>query len=248
VSELIQDEDLKGVLHNHSTYSDGMHSIEAMALHLKSLGYAYFGISDHSQTAVYANGLSEERVWKQFEEIDALNRTLAPFRVLKGIESDILMDGRLDYPDELLSQFDFVVASIHSVLNMNEEVANRRLIKAIEHPSTSILGHPTGRLLLARKGYPIDHKLIIDACAANGVSIELNANPLRLDIDYTWIPYCMEKGVMISINPDAHRIEGFDHMRYGVMAARKGGLVKEMTLNALTLDELMVALKKGGAA
>jgi len=237
--ELITDRDLTGCLHNHSTYSDGMHSLEDMATFLKDQDYAYFGISDHSKTAVYAGGLREDEILAQHKEVDALNVKLSPFKILKGIESDILMDGSLDYSDDVLSTFDFVVASVHSVLKMDESTATERLIKAIEHPATKILGHPTGRLLMSRPGYPIDHKKVIDACAANGVAVELNANPMRLDIDYTWIPYCMEKGVYVSINPDAHRVEGFDHMRYGVMAARKGGLTKDRCLNALPLDELL---------
>lgn len=244
-ADLITDADLKGCLHNHSTYSDGVHSLEEMASHLKSLGYEYFGICDHSQTAVYANGLKADRVLKQQEEIDALNEKLKPFQILKGIESDILSDGSLDYPEEVLKSFDFIVASVHSAMKMDEATATARLIKAIENPYTSILGHPTGRLLLSRPGYPIDHKKVIDACAANGVHMELNANPMRLDIDWTWIPYCMEKGVKVGINPDAHRKEGFDHMRYGVMAARKGGLVKEHCLNALSLGELSALFNKG---
>ncbi|MBT3647888.1 MAG: DNA polymerase/3'-5' exonuclease PolX [Flavobacteriales bacterium] len=236
--DLVDNQDLKGCLHNHSTYSDGIHDLRKMAEHLKMNGYEYFGISDHSKTAVYAGGLRSDDILRQHLEIDELNKDLAPFKILKGIESDILSDGSLDYETDILKSFDFIVASIHSNMKMDEETANRRLLRAIENPYTSILGHPTGRLLLSRPGYPIDHRMIIDACAANNVSIELNSNPMRLDIDWTWIPYCMEKGVKISINPDAHRIEGFDHMRYGVMTARKGGLTKEMTLNALKLDSL----------
>lgn len=238
-NELIEVEDLVGCLHNHSTYSDGIHPLKDMSEHLASIGMQYFGISDHSKTAVYAGGLTEAEIEQQHAEVDALNASLQPFRVLKGIESDILSDGSLDYSDEVLKTFDFVVASVHSAMKMDEATATARLIKAVEHPATKILGHPTGRLLLSRPGYPIDHQKVIDACAANGVAVELNANPLRLDIDYAWIPYCMEKNVMVSINPDAHRIEGFDHMRYGVYAARKGGLVKEMCLNALPLEALL---------
>lgn len=238
IKDLIELADLKGSLHNHSTYSDGVHSLKDMALYCKQLGYEYFGICDHSKSAFYANGLNEQRVAQQHAEIDKLNLELAPFRIFKGIESDILFDGSLDYGTEVLASFDFVVASVHSQLKMNEEKANERIIKAIENPYTTILGHPTGRLLLARQGYPIDHKKILDACAANGVVIELNANPLRLDLDWRWIDYALSKNVMISINPDAHRKEGFYDMHFGVLAARKGGLYKEMCFNALNCEEI----------
>ena len=237
--KLIEMPDLKGCLHNHSTYSDGLNSIEEMANECINLGLNYFGICDHSQSAVYANGLKPESVLMQHEEIDQLNKKLFPFRILKGIESDILSDGSLDYDEEILKRFDFVVASIHQGFKMDEEKATARIIKAIENPYTKILGHPTGRLLLSRPGYPINHKKIIDACAANQVSIELNAHPYRLDIDWRWIPYCMEKKVMISINPDAHAISGITDMQYGVYAARKGMLNKEFCLNALSLNELI---------
>ncbi|MDI1354311.1 MAG: PHP domain-containing protein [bacterium] len=242
--KLIELNDLKGVLHNHTTYSDGVHSVKEMADYCKELGYTYFGICDHSKSAFYANGLTSERVVQQQAEIDLLNSTDLDFKILKGIESDVLNDGSLDYPDEILQTFDFVVASIHSNLKMSEEKATARLIKAIENPYTSILGHPTGRLLLARKGYPIDHKKVIDACAANGVAMELNAHPYRLDIDWRWIPYCLEKGVKVSINPDAHHKEGFKDMYFGVCVARKGMLDKDNCLNALSLPELMHAFKK----
>lgn len=235
---LIETGDLKGILHNHSTYSDGIHSLRDMALYCKELGYEYLGMADHSKTAVYAKGLSIERVLEQHAEIDHLNKELAPFTVLKGIESDILGDGSLDYPEEILKTFDFIVASIHSNLKMDLDKAMSRLIPAIENPYTTILGHPTGRLLLGRAGYPVDHKKMIDACAANGVVIELNANPNRLDIDWRWIDYALNKEVMISINPDAHKKEGYNDMYFGVCAARKGGLFKEMCYNALSLEEI----------
>ncbi len=236
--ELITWNDLKGILHNHSTYSDGKHSLETMAEFCKELGFEYLGIADHSQSAAYANGLREDRIRIQHEEIDHLNQKLAPFKILKGIESDILGDGSLDYPSEILATFDYVVASVHSNLNMGIEKATSRLLTAIENPFTTILGHPTGRLLLAREGYPIDHKTIIDACAHHGVVIEINASPWRLDLDWRWIRYCMERGVMLSINPDAHEKEGYYDMHYGVGVARKGGLTKSMTFNALSLTEI----------
>jgi len=237
--KLITYSDIKGALHNHSTWSDGVHSLEQMARHCKEeLHLSYLGICDHSRTAVYANGLSIERIAQQWLEIDQLNRQLAPFRIFKGIESDILSDGALDYPDELLQGFDFVVASIHANLKMDEEKATKRIIKAIENPYTTILGHPTGRLLLSRKGYPIDYKKVIDACAANQVVIEINANPLRLDLDWRWQHYALEKGVILSINPDAHRMEGLQDMRYGVYAARKGGLSATQCLNCMDLDAI----------
>jgi DNA polymerase (family 10) len=239
---LINWHDLKGTLHNHSTWSDGVNSIEEMALYCRdTLKLEYLGMCDHSKSAFYAKGLSIERVLQQHEEIDALNKKLEGFRIFKGIESDILYDGGLDYPDEILQKFDFVVASVHSILKMDEEKATSRLITAIENPYTNILGHPTGRLLLSRAGYPIDYKKVIDACAANNVVIEINANPLRLDLDWRWHQYALDKGVMLSINPDAHRIEGFTDMHYGVLVARKGGLYKEKCFNALSLAEITEA-------
>lgn len=238
IPTLIEYNDLKGILHNHSTYSDGMNSLQEMAEHCKALGFQYLGMCDHSQSAFYANGLKPETVLIQQQEIDKLNSQLAPFKIFKGIESDILNDGSLDYEEDILKTFDFIVASVHSNLKMSEEKANQRLIKAIENPYTTMLGHPTGRLLLARNGYPIDHKKIIDACAANGVIIELNAHPYRLDIDWRWIPYCLEKGVKISINPDAHQKEGYNDMQYGIHTARKGMLDKANCFNALSVTEI----------
>ncbi len=235
-TDLVTWESLKGALHNHSTYSDGRHSLQEMASFAESLGWEYFGIADHSQTAAYANGLPAERVMQQWEEIDHWNAQAGKIRILKGIESDILVDGSLDYPDEILMGFDYVVASVHQTLSMDIVKATHRLIKAISHPATSILGHPTGRLLLSRNGYPIDHMEVIKACAAHGVIMELNASPYRLDLDWRWIEACVEQGVMISINPDAHEQEGFFDMKYGVMVARKAGLTFQNTFNAQSLS------------
>jgi len=236
--QLIEFENLKGCLHNHSTHSDGSNTIREMAEECIKNGYQYFGICDHSKSAFYANGLSEERVQQQHIEIDLLNKDLVPFKIFKGIESDILPDGSLDYNDEVLEKFDFVVASVHSVLKMTEQKATDRLIKAISNPFTTILGHPTGRLLLARNGYPIDHQAVIDACAKFNVVLELNANPYRLDIDWRWIRYAVEKGVMISINPDAHHISGIHDMYYGICVARKGMLTAAHTFNAKSVQEV----------
>lgn len=238
IESLLRYKDIKGIFHNHSTYSDGIHTVAEMAYASIREGWQYFGIADHSQTAFYANGLKEERVLLQFAEIDELNKKLAPFVVFKGIESDILNDGALDYPDELLKQFDYVVASVHSNLKMHEEKAMMRLIKAIENPYTTMLGHMTGRILLRREGYPLDTYKIIDACAANKVIIELNANPHRLDIDWRFLDYVQEKGVLISINPDAHEQAGILDTHYGVISARKGGLLVQNTFNTLALEEI----------
>lgn len=237
--ELVKMSDLKGILHNHSTWSDGKHSLKEMAEHCRDLGYEYLGISDHSTSAFfYANGLREDRVMEQQKEIDQLNIEMAPFKIFKGIESDILADGRLDYDDEVLSSFDFIVSSIHSGLNMDINKATDRLLTAIANPYTTMLGHPTGRLLLRRKGYPIDHKTIIDACAEYGVIIEINANPKRLDIDWRWVHYAIEKGVKLSINPDAHEKDGYADMYYGLCVGRKGGLTAEMAFNSLSVKEV----------
>ncbi len=249
-ADLVTWDDLKGILHNHSTYSDGNDTLEEMATFCRDLGFEYLGIADHSQTASYANGLRPDKVRQQQAEIDGLNIRFAaenpakPFKILKGIESDILGDGMLDYADDVLATFDYVVASVHSNLTMSLEKATERLLIAIANPYTTILGHPTGRLLLSRDGYPIDCKAIIDACAEHNVIMEINASPWRLDLDWRWIGYCLEKGVKLSINPDAHSTQGYYDMHYGVAIGRKGGLTKEMTFNALSLGEMERYLAK----
>jgi len=237
-TQLITYKDLKGTLHNHTKYSDGENTLLEMAQKCIDMGLQYFGVADHSKSAQYAGGLYEKEVLQQHKEIDELNQQLAPFNILKGIESDILGDGSLDYEDDILKSFDYVVASVHSALKMDEARANARLIKAIENPYTTILGHPTGRLLLRRQGYPIDHYKIIDACLANGVVIEINASPYRLDLDWRWIPYALEKGAMLSINPDAHDLDGLYDMYYGTLVARKGGLTSANCLNAMGLGDI----------
>ncbi|WP_116124844.1 DNA polymerase/3'-5' exonuclease PolX [Lewinella sp. IMCC34183] len=241
--DLITAADIRGVVHSHTTYSDGIHTLREMAEAARARGYEYLLVTDHSQAAFYANGLKPDRVREQWAEIDTLNRELAPFRILKGTECDILSDGSLDYDDDLLAGFEVVIASVHSNLNMDEERATERLLGAIRHPATNILGHPTGRLLLSREGYPIDHRRIIDACAEHGVAIELNANPYRLDLDWQWLPYARERGVLISVNPDAHSTGGIDDIRWGVIAARKGGLTVAECLNALPADQFLDFLR-----
>jgi len=236
--DIIKLEDIKGCIHNHSTYSDGAKTISEMAEYCRAMGLQYFGISDHSQTAVYANGLKPNRVLAQMKEVDKLNTEMAPFKIFKGIESDILNDGSLDYDESILKQFDYVVASVHSNIKMKEADANKRLLKAIENPYTTILGHMTARLLLTRAGFPVDHKLIIDACAANDVIIEINANPKRLDMDWLWYSYAMKKGIMFSINPDAHETTEMHNMYYGVCVARKGGITNNRVLNTLSVEEI----------
>ena len=248
---LIETSDIKGLIHSHSNWSDGANTIDEMADELIKRGFEYLVISDHSKSAFYANGLKEERVREQHRYVDELNKKLkAPdgsgqaFRIFKSIESDIINDGSLDYPDKVLNSFDLVIASVHSNLKMTEEKAMARLMKAIENPYTTILGHMTGRLLLSRNGYPVDHKKIIDACAANHVVIEINAHPRRLDIDWKYIDYAIEKGVLLSIDPDAHALDGFDDVKYGVLAAQKGGLAKEQNLSSFSLKEFEEFLTK----
>lgn len=244
MKNLIQENHLRGIIHTHSIWSDGAAGIKEMAEAARDQGFEYLVMSDHSKSAFYASGLNEERCQAQWEEIDVINNLLSPFKIYKSIESDILNDGSLDYSDDFLKGFDLVIASVHSNLRMNQEKATSRLIKAIEHPATRILGHMTGRLLLTREGYPLDIDKIIDACAANGVAIELNAHPYRLDIDWRHIPRALEKGILISINPDAHAIEGYRDLRYGVLTARKALLQKEQCLNTKSLAEFESWLKK----
>lgn len=242
--QLIQASDIKGIIHSHSQWSDGVHSLEDMAKAARDKGFGYLVISDHSRSAFYANGLHPERIIAQHQQIDQLNAQLAPFKIFKSIEADILNDGSLDYPDEILASFDLVIASVHSNLKMPEEKAMARLLKAIANPYTTILGHMTGRLLLSRNGYPVDHEAIIDACVEHNVVIELNAHPRRLDIDWQWIPSAIRKGAMLSIDPDSHAVEGYSDIYYGTLAAQKGGLTKEKNLSSYTRSELETFLQQ----
>jgi DNA polymerase (family 10) len=243
LAQTIQISDILSIIHSHSRWSDGSQTLEEMADACIEQGFEYLVISDHSKSAFYANGLNEERIGEQHRQIDELNERLRPFRIFKSIECDILSDGQLDYSNKILATFDLVIASIHSNLKMTEEKAMNRLLKAIENPYTRILGHMTGRLLLSRPGYPVNYEKIIDACAANQVVIELNAHPRRLDMDWRWIGKALEKGVLISIDPDAHSIEGFKDIRYGVLSAQKAGLTKFQNLSSFNLDEFERFLK-----
>lgn len=240
---LIDDNDIKGLIHAHSTYSDGVSTLREMVEAAKSSGYSYMLITDHSKSAFYADGLDEDRLIQQWKEVDELNTEMHDFVLFKGIESDILNDGSLDYDRDVLKQFDCIIASVHSNLKMDLDKAMSRLITAVENPYTRILGHCTGRLLLSREGYPVDHKKLIDACISNGVVIEINANSQRLDIDWQWIDHIMEKDGMVSVNPDAHSVAGIADTKFGIIAARKGGLMPEYCLNTKSAEEFMLWLE-----
>ncbi len=241
---LIQPSDIKGIIHSHSDWSDGAHTLEKMAKTAKEQGLEYLVISDHSKSAFYANGLSEERIKAQHEQVEELNAQLAPFKIFKSIESDILNDGRLDYSDAVLSTFDLVIASVHSNLRMPQEKAMQRLLTALRNPFTTILGHPTGRLLLSRKGYPVDHLELLDVCAAEHVVMELNAHPRRLDMDWRWLQDATNKGVLTAIDPDAHAVEGYADIRFGVLVAQKAGVHAGQNLSSFSRAELETWLQE----
>jgi DNA polymerase (family X) len=245
--KLITEADLKGILHAHSTWSDGSYSIKEMALACIERGYQYLGITDHSRTAAYAGGLSTERVFNQWREIDTLNDEFAQqninFRILKGIESDILPDGTLDYDDEVLAGFDVVIASVHASLDMPEDKMMERFFRAIENKYSNIIGHPTGRLLLKRAESKLDMNSLIEHAATHHTAIEINANPWRLDLDWRWGRKARQEGLFSAICPDAHSIEGIDDTQYGIKIARKAGFSPKMILNTLDVDELLQWLR-----
>ncbi len=229
IPELVTERDLGGIIHVHTIYSDGRNTIEELAEEVIKMGYRYIGIADHSKSAYYAGGLKEDDIRRQHEEIDKLNEKYKErgFRIYKGIESDILPDGSLDYEDNILESFDFVIASVHSHFNMSKDEMTKRIIKALSHPRTTILGHPTGRLLLGRDGYQVDLDEVLMAAKEMGKALELNANPMRLDLDWRWLRKAKNLGVKIAIDPDAHNISGLYDIKYGVMIARKGWLEKK---------------------
>jgi len=246
--DLISDTDIHGIFHVHTNASDGTVTAEEMAVGANALGFEYLGIADHSRSAAYAGGLSIDRVEAQSKEIAELNKRLKGIRVFHGIESDILPDGSLDYPPEVLDLFDFVVISVHQNFRMSESDMTRRIIRAIENPYTTILGHPTGRLLLAREGYQVDLPALIDAAARNNTIIEINSNPHRLDLDWRYHRSAKEKGVKIAICPDSHTVKGMEDFRYGVGVARKGWLTKHDVINCLgarEVEKLFQSMKKG---
>ena len=215
---LVTMEDLRGLLDCHTDFSDGGNTLEEMAKATKRRGYGYFGVADHSRSASYAGGLSLERVEEQHGLADRLNRRFgSAFRILKGIESDILQDGALDYPDDVLGTFDFVVASVHSRFRMDRKAQTKRMLRAVANPFTTVLGHMTGRMLLRRPGYEIDVERVLRACAEHRVAVEINANPHRLDLDWRWHDRALDLGCMFSINPDAHSIAELDLTRWGVL-------------------------------
>jgi len=240
---LIKEKDIKGIIHIHTTYSDGNMSIKQACSELQKMGFEYAGISEHSKTASYAGGLKDEEIAPYLEEIDKLNKKYVSFKIFKGIESDILLDGSLDYSDKILSKFDFVIAAIHSSFNLGEEQMTNRIIKAIENKFTTMIAHPTGRLLLARDPYKVDIIKIINAAAENNVDIELNSSPFRLDLDWRMCKYAKEKRVKIFINPDAHSIENLYEYKFGINIARKGWLEKEDVPNTLSTEEISNYLK-----
>jgi DNA polymerase (family 10) len=251
--KLVDVGDVKGLFHNHTTASDGHASLSQMAEAARALGLSYLGIADHSQAAFYANGLSPERARQQQADIDALNKTFKGFRVFKGIECDILEDGRLDYDDELLATFDYVVASVHSHFQQTREDMTARIVRAVRHPAVTMLGHATGRLLLKREGYPVDLEAVLQAAAETGTLVEINAQPSRLELDWAHCKRAKALGVKIVINPDAHSTEELALYRFGVFVARRGWLTPNDVLNSLDLDGVTRALaevksRKAGAA
>ena len=228
---------MKRMIHIHSNWSDGINSIKEMALESKRLGYSYVVICDHSQSAAYAGGLTPDDVVRQHEEIDALNEEDLGIRILKGIESDILPDGSLDYPEEMLKTFDLVVASVHSHFNMSEKDMTKRIIYALMSQYAMMLGHPTGRLLLARHAYKVDINEIINVAAGEGKIIEINANPYRLDLNWENAKKAKEKGVKMSINPDSHETGTLTEVYFGIKIARKAALTKQDVVNCMPYKE-----------
>jgi DNA polymerase (family X) len=245
---LLETGDLQGLLHCHTRYSDGSNTVEELALTCRAAGYRYVGITDHSQAAAYAGGLRAEDLSRQADEIDAVNARLEGIRVLKGVEADILQDGRIDFDESVLARLDFVIASIHTRFNMGEREMTARMLTAMENPYLTIIGHPTGRLLLSRDPYGLDLDAVIEKAASTGVVLEINADPHRLDLDWRAVRQARDRGVMLSIGADAHNVAGLDAVKYGVGIARKGWLGPGNVLNARPVEEFLAhaARRRGG--
>jgi DNA polymerase (family X) len=246
IPALIEEQDLRGTFHCHTTYSDGVNSLEQMVSAARTLGWEYLGIADHSQAAAYAGGLTHADVVRQVKEIDAVNAALRGFTVFKGTECDILPDGSLDWPEKTLALFDYVVVSIHSNFRMTEAQMTKRIITALKHPRVTVLGHPTGRLLLSREPYPVDMLQVIQAAADHGKAIEINAHPMRLDLDWRLVAHARDLGVRIFINPDAHSVDGLRDTFYGVGIARKGWLRSADVVNTGSTAKVRTYLAQFG--
>lgn len=239
IPDLVTEKDVKGCFHNHTIYSDGISTIAEMIDKSKELGFGYIGISDHSQSAFYANGLKVEKLYEQWQEIDDLNKKVSDFKIFKSIESDILSDGQLDYPDDVLKQFDYVIASVHSHFGLSKGEQTARILKAMSNPYVKILSHPTGRLLLSRDGYEVDMEQIITYAAESDKAIEINANPYRLDLDWRWGKLAREVNLKVAISPDAHSINGLEDIKYGIYIARKAGIPRNNILNTWSIEKLL---------
>jgi DNA polymerase (family 10) len=242
--KLVEMDFLRGTFHNHTTASDGRNSLREMAEAAREMGMEYLGIADHSKASFQANGLDEARLREQITEIRNLNKEWDDFRLFAGSEVDILKDGTLDFADDLLAELDYVVASVHNAFQLNEKDMTKRILKAVENPYVTMIGHVTGRLLLKREPYAVNVAMIIDACAANGTIIELNANPWRLDMDWRWWHHARDKGVLCSINPDAHSTDGLHDLFYGMRIARKGWLERKDVVNCLKTKEMIEVLQR----
>jgi DNA polymerase (family 10) len=242
--ELVVFDDLRGALHCHTDYSDGAATLEEMANAAKELGWSYIGISDHSESAFYAGGLKRDKVARQHDEIDRLNARMVDFRILKGIEADILADGRLDYDSDFLDRFDYVIGSIHSRFSMDGDTMTKRVLAAMDDPHLTILAHPTGRLLLSREPYSIDIPAVLQKAAQVGVAVELNADPHRLDLDWRYCRQAKELGVTIEIGPDAHSTPGLENVHFGIGLARKAWLEASEILNTGSADNILAFARK----
>ncbi len=243
---LLRTADLRGTVHNHTTASDGAHSLREMAEAARVRGLEYFGVCDHSQSLKIAHGLTPVELEAQIADVAALNAEQPGVRIFSGSEVDILADGSIDFADDLLARLDLVVASVHTGFSMSVDEATARVVRAVSNPHVDVLGHPTGRLLLRREGYPLDHEAVLDACAQHGVAVELNANPWRLDLDWTFVRAARARGLYVSINPDAHAMDGLDDVAWGVASAQKGGLTADGSLTSLDAEALAAWLSSRG--